>query len=221
MSKEAILKAFYFLITIPVKAAARFLLVYDIFQLKANLEKCINVVDEKKSCIPESYVSYLMAAEDHRSKFHFGIDQIAMLRAFFKNIIHSEAQGASTIEQQFVRVVTGNYSYSFKRKLKEQILAVMLVQKRAKCDIAKSYLAIAYYGSKCDGVEGVKNLIGSDLINVSENKIISVVARLKYPKPLSNLVRWEKKLDKRVNYIRKRHKKVIGKTKAHFFEKLV
>lgn len=119
MSKGTILKSVYFLITIPIDFIGRLLLVFNFFQLKNKLEKCAEVVDQKSGEIPEFYTEYLVAAEDHRSRFHCGIDQVGILRAIYKRLFDAEIQGASTIEQQFVRVVTGDYSHSLQRKLKE------------------------------------------------------------------------------------------------------
>lgn len=57
--------------------------------------------------VPHSFVTALIAGEDHRFIAHRGIDPIAMGGAFYRLIAHRKIGGASTIEQQFVRVVTG------------------------------------------------------------------------------------------------------------------
>ncbi len=213
MSKGTILKSAYLLVTIPKTIIGSILLAFDIFQLRGKLEKCVKIVDVKRSEIPDIYTSYLVAAEDHRSEFHCGIDQVGILRALYKKIFSSEIQGASTIEQQFVRVVIDDYSYSLQRKIKEQLLAVLLAKKRSKADIAKAYLAIAYYGHNCEGVEGITNLVGNDLMVVPENQIISIMARLKYPKPSVNVKKWEKRLNQRVTYIKNRHQQSANKSR--------
>jgi len=213
MSEGTVLRYIYFIITIPVIILGYICLVFNIFQMKYKLNECIELIDEKYSEIPNFYVSYLIAAEDHRSNFHYGIDQVGMIRAIFKWFFSRQLEGASTIEQQFARVVTEDYSYSLSRKLKEQILAVMLVRKRKKIDIARAYLAIAYYGHDCEGTEGIFSLADSNLRLVSEIQIISIVARLKYPEPSINTDKWETKLDYRVSYIKRRHQRLIKKSK--------
>lgn len=207
--------------TIPVSLIGYIFSAFNIFQLKYELNKCIHLVDEKCSEVPGFYISYLVAAEDHRSEFHCGIDQIGILRAIFKRFFSSQIQGASTIEQQFARVVTGDYSYSFKRKLKEQILAVLLVKRRNKIDIAKAYLAIAYYGHNCEGAEGISNLIGGDLRLASENQIISIMARLKYPEPSANVTKWDARLNQRVSYIKNRHQQAANKSRQRILRTAV
>lgn len=182
------------------------------FNIKDKLNKCINVVDIKYSEIPDLFIIYLIAAEDHRSQYHFGIDQIGIIRAFFVWLKKGKVQGASTIEQQFVRVVTGDYQNSLFRKFKEQLLAIELTQKRNKNHIAKAYLAIAYYGYKCEGTIGIINLIGKELEFATELQIISFIAKLKYPKPSKNLIKWENKHNSRINYIKFRYNKITNKT---------
>jgi len=171
------------------------------------------MVDQKSVEIPEFYTEYLVAAEDHRSRFHYGIDQIGILRAIYKRLFDGETQGASTIEQQFIRVVTGDYSHCLQRKLKEQLLAVFLAKKKTKNDIAKAYLAIAYYGYNCEGTMGILKLIGNDLRLASEAQVISIMARLKYPKPSTNVAVWEGKITQRVSYIRNRHQQAANKSR--------
>lgn len=207
------MKSAYFLITIPINFIGNVLLVFNAFQLKNKLDKCIQMVDQKSGEIPGFYTEYLVAAEDHRSRFHCGIDQIGILRAIYKRLFDAEIQGASTIEQQFVRVVTGEYSHSVQRKLKEQILAVLLAKKKSKIEIAKAYLAIAYYGHNCEGTMGISQLVGSDLRLASEAQVISIMARLKYPKPSTNVAVWEGKITQRISYIKSRHQKSANKSR--------
>jgi len=177
------------------------------------MRECIQIVDERSNEIPDVFISYLIAAEDHRSQFHYGIDHIGILRALIRRILNGETQGASTIEQQFVRVVTDDYSYSILRKLKEQMLAVLLTKKRNKVEIAKAYLAIAYYGHNCDGTKGIESIVGHNLHKASEKQIIVIVARLKYPKPTTEVFRWKGKVNRRVVYIKNRHKNATNKVR--------
>jgi monofunctional glycosyltransferase len=213
MPKRTVLKTTYFIVTLPINLIGYLFLLFNLFQIKDKLNKCIQVVDQEHTKIPEYYTYYLVTAEDHRSYFHYGIDQVAIIRALYKRLFNSEIQGASTIEQQFVRVVTGDYSYTLQRKLKEQLLAVLLSNKRKKIDIAKAYLAIAYYGHNCEGISGISNLVGNDLQIASESQVISVMARLKYPRPSANVATWEEKFNNRVSYIKIKHQLAANKSR--------
>ena len=90
----------------------------------------------------------LVLGEDHRNKYHIGFDIIAITRAIYRRVTTGLKEGASTIEQQLVRVITADYSMTFSRKLKEILLAVIIRMKFDRQQLAISYLDIAYYGTE-------------------------------------------------------------------------
>lgn len=153
-------------------------------------------------------INFLIVAEDHRYKYHIGCDIIAILRAILKHFIYSTQEGASTIEQQLVRVIINDYRHNLTRKIKEIILAcyVKLVLEK-KC-IALIYLNIAYYGTKyqsLDAILGKYNLTKEDIL---ENHICAeIVARLKYPEPVICSVYRKNQIKIRVEHILCMHKK--------------
>lgn len=189
----------------PFMLVAKLVFFLNISGMNNKLDKCIRTVDLKSSEIPCSFVPYLVAAEDHRSSKHRGIDHIGILRSFYVRLKKNEIQGASTIEQQFVRVVTNDYEHSLLRKLREQLLAISLTNQRMKDDIARAYLAIAYYGYNIHGTNGINTLIRGELNLANEKEMISIVARLKYPYSANDLKAWEEKHNLRVRYIKRRH----------------
>ena len=184
---------------------------FNLLGMSHKLKKCLYAVDSRHTEIPDYFISYLVAAEDHRSPHHFGIDPVGMLRAFYIGFTTNKVQGASTIEQQFVRVVTNDYSHSLLRKFREQLLAIALSSQRSKNDIAKAYLAIAYYGYNREGADGIAKVIGKELQLISEDQVISIISRLKYPKPRHLSREWNEKSYWRGRYIKQRHKKAANK----------
>ena len=54
-------------------------------------------------------VTFLVIGEDHRYYKHPGFDIIGICRAIYKNVFLGKREGASTIEQQLVRVLTEDY----------------------------------------------------------------------------------------------------------------
>jgi monofunctional glycosyltransferase len=195
------LKIFYFLLTLPWLLLSEIFVLLDIFCLSKKLNKCIAIVDTRNTEVPSNFIPYLVAAEDHRSDHHYGIDPVAMLRALYFTLIKRRIQGASTIEQQFVRVVTNEYDISFRRKLIEQLLAIALASRRDKIQIARAYLAIAYYGSNFEGSSGASRIICKALDQATITDIISIVARLKYPETVSFSLSRQIKLVHRINHI--------------------
>lgn len=145
----------------------------------------------------------LESAEDHRYRLHYGIDPIAIIRAAFNIVIRKRLEGASTIEQQYVRTCTGHKAISFTRKLEEASIAVLLSLISNKTDIAYSYLTYAYYGY---GLNGYKSAIlafsGREYeIKFSQDLAASVVSLLKRPKPEQENINWKIAHQRRVSYI--------------------
>lgn len=183
---------------------AKIFIAFNTFGFSEKLIKCLAVVDLKCDEIPKHFVPYLIAAEDHRSHYHYGVDPIAILRAVFIILRKKPVQGASTIEQQFIRVVTGSYEISLRRKIMEQMLAIALTRHRSKAKTATAYLAIAYYGNNFEGTKGLNKIICGKIQYATETEICSAIARLKYPEPSVFSATWEKKHFDRVLYIKSR-----------------
>ncbi len=169
--------------------------------LEIDLHRCLEVIDIHGMSVPPVFVEALITAEDHRSNLHPGIDPIAMLRALKERISKGNIQGASTIEQQFVRVVTARYECTISRKIREQMLAISLSNRRPKPAIASAYMSIAFFGSGCIGLKGLKRQFGSDLTKVSDGQALKFVAQLKYPRPLVPSATWQMKIDRRVRIL--------------------
>lgn len=175
-----------------------------------DLEHCLEVVDAYGNKIPPAFIEALVAAEDHRNRIHFGVDPFGIMRALFVRIIRKENQGASTIEQQFVRVVTNKYEHSMLRKLREQALAIAVSRRRPKSFIASAYLSIAFYGSGCIGLQGLRSLLGNNLDVVEPHAILTTIAQLKYPKPLRPSISWKRLIARRTAYIALRQEQLTA-----------
>ena len=130
----------------------------------------------------ERLLDFLILGEDHRNKYHIGFDIIALVRATYRNLVRKTNEGASTIDQQLVRVITGDYRRTPSRKIKEILLAVIIRSRFDRRQLAISYLDIAYYGTLCQSLDSILDKFGltrDDDINL--RTCASIVARLKYP----------------------------------------
>jgi len=150
-----------------------------------------------KFALQDSYASYvkishlspfllhklLISGEDHRFFSHGGFDLIAIARAVWRNLAFNKREGASTIEQQVVRVLTGNYQRTLRRKAKEIFLATLVGDVVPKQHLPGLYLDIAYYGWRMNGLRQACLRLGLDLRKLSFGEAASLVARLKYPEP--------------------------------------
>lgn len=193
----------------PIILLANIINLLNIKSFKDDIEKSLKIIDDFSNIkIDKIFIQVLILAEDRRNKLHRGVDTIAILRAIKVRLLENKYQGASTIEQQFIRVVTNRFEKTFYRKLREQILAILLDKKAEKYDISKSYLLIAYYGYNLTGLSAIKKIY-IDINKVDITTAIEIISRLKYPQPKNINNIWLSKKNKRVLYI----KKIIEKNK--------
>lgn len=150
---------------------------------------------------PIEYKYYLQLSEDHRSHFHFGIDQLSFFRVLYSYLIKGTKQGASTIEQQLIRTITGRYDMTLRRKLSEQLLAILISREFDKSQITSAYIQTAYLGTNINGVFQLAKHLGLDVWHDSEALSIELSIRLKYPEPSEHSLLWLKKYQRRKRHL--------------------
>jgi Membrane carboxypeptidase (penicillin-binding protein) len=199
VATEQILKVVLSVLATPLSLVSLLLDRFGSESLRSDLEDCLELATRLGVSVPDTFVDALILAEDHRNEFHPGIDVIAMSRAVWVRMRLGQVQGASTIEQQFVRVVTGRHEHTVRRKLREQMLALMLVRRTTKRQIASAYLAVAFYGSGSVGLDGLRDKFGKNLAKVLFPQALGFVAQLKYPHPRRPGKEWSTKLASRID----------------------
>jgi monofunctional glycosyltransferase len=152
------------------------------------------------------YLHILRVAEDHRNEFHFGIDQLSFLRIVTQYFLNGSKQGGSTIEQQLVRTISGNYNKSLNRKFVEQLLAILISLKFNKNQISFAYLQIAYLGTNINGIFELADKLNLDVVNDSKVLALECSVRLKYPEPSMHNKLWLRKYYQRKKHINKLQK---------------
>jgi penicillin-binding protein 1A len=116
--------------------------------------------------IPRIAKDAVIAIEDRRFQTNSGIDIRGIARAFFQDILHKGAvQGASTIEQQFVKnALQAQAHRTLFEKLREAALAYQLAHKWSKEKIITEYLNTIYFGNGAYGIEAAaRTYFGSDV----------------------------------------------------------
>ncbi|MGO9489214.1 MAG: transglycosylase domain-containing protein, partial [Solirubrobacteraceae bacterium] len=105
--------------------------------------------------IPRIVKDAVISIEDKRFETNSGIDLRGIARAFLDDIIHRGAvQGASTIEQQFIKNALQAQSHrTIFEKLREAALAYQLSHKWTKEKIITAYLNTIYFGNGAYGIE--------------------------------------------------------------------
>jgi penicillin-binding protein 1A len=104
--------------------------------------------------IPEKMINAVIAVEDSRFWRHKGIDYLAIARAVVKDILHvGLKEGGSTITQQLAKVMFLSPEKTFRRKIREALLAVKIEKNLDKKEILELYMNKVYFGHGAYGVE--------------------------------------------------------------------
>ncbi len=109
----------------------------------------------KEGQVPQPVINAVISVEDKRFYHNSGIDIRGIGRAILADVLHGGAvQGASTIEQQFVKNVLQAQSHrTIFEKLREAALAYHLSRRWPKNKIITEYLNTIYFGNGAYGIE--------------------------------------------------------------------
>ncbi|MGH9327846.1 MAG: penicillin-binding protein 1A [Terriglobia bacterium] len=106
------------------------------------------------SQIPPVLRNAILSVEDRHFESHFGIDILRIVRAAIIDTVEwRRAEGASTLTQQLSRRLFLTPQKSFKRKIREAILAIQLERHFTKAQIFTMYCNIIPWGEGSFGVE--------------------------------------------------------------------
>ena len=118
------------------------------------------------SQIPQIVKEAVISIEDKRFQTNSGVDVRGIARAFIQDIMHKGTiQGASTIEQQFIKNALQAQSHrTIFEKLREAALAYQLSHKWSKEKIITAYLNTIYFGNGAYGIEAAaRTYFGHDV----------------------------------------------------------
>lgn len=133
--------------------------------------------------IPKHVQMTFVAAEDHRFLEHKGVDWYSVVRAFVTNIRHGRIEtGASSISMQVARTFFLTMEKTYKRKLKEAILAVRIEKYLTKEEILFLYLSQINLGMSCYGVgEASHYYFGKSVKDISQPEAAMLAGILPAP----------------------------------------
>ncbi|MEL6646573.1 MAG: biosynthetic peptidoglycan transglycosylase [Pseudomonadota bacterium] len=153
--------------------------------------------------LPDEVFAALTASEDKRFFRHPGFDLIAIMRAVYRFCTRRKIEGASTIEQQLVRTITGHNERSYRRKINEIILALWCSSALDKKTIATIYLHNAYFGWRATGFQNAlkrPEFLGATNAETAAN----LAASLRYPIARTESDKRRRDRERRVAFILKR-----------------
>ena len=141
--------------------------------------------------VPPDLIKTLLTIEDRRFFSHFGVDPIAIGRAFWVNLSRGVlVQGGSTLTQQLAKNLFYSPKRTIGRKLREVMAALALEFKYRKEEILESYLNEIYLGQagpvSIYGVgEAAHRYFSKNLDELSIDEIALIVGLIKGPNAYS------------------------------------
>ena len=99
------------------------------------------------------FLDLLVAYEDKRFTRHFGIDPLALARAFAQLVTQGRVvSGGSTLTMQVARLLEPRPQRSLTAKLRQIVRAIEIERSLSKDEILSLYLRLAPYGGNLEGV---------------------------------------------------------------------
>ncbi|MGH3358910.1 MAG: transglycosylase domain-containing protein, partial [Nocardioidaceae bacterium] len=103
--------------------------------------------------VPDVMQNAAIAAEDRTFYDNRGIDVQGIIRAAMNNATTDSTQGASTITQQYVKILYLTQDQTLTRKAKEAVLSLKIHNQLSKEEILEGYLNTIYFGRGAYGVQ--------------------------------------------------------------------
>lgn len=134
--------------------------------------------------MPEHLIQAFIAAEDWSFFTHSGISLRGIVRSTLVNLYHGRiVQGASTITQQLVKLLFFDAKKTFKRKIQEQVYAVLVEYQFTKQHIMQTYLNHVYFGSGIYGVQAASQRFwGKDVSELTFDESAALAAIVRSPR---------------------------------------
>lgn len=141
--------------------------------------------------VPQHVIDAVVVTEDVRFFQHPGVDPIGIIRALFRNVkAGGVEEGGSTLTQQLVKNYYLTNERTFRRKLVEAFMSVILDSKYSKREIIEAYLNDIYLGRNRSisilGVgEAARFYFGKPISEVTVGEAAMMAGMIRSPNNLS------------------------------------
>ena len=123
-------------------------------------------------------IKAIIEKEDSWFYWHFGINPVSIVRAFYRNVISGETQlGASTITMQVARMLEPKKRTYF-NKLAEMFRAMQIEIKYSKEEILELYLSLLPFGGNIEGVKSASYIYFNrppDKLSLAQSITLAVI----------------------------------------------
>ncbi|MET9873206.1 transglycosylase domain-containing protein [Actinacidiphila glaucinigra] len=132
--------------------------------------------------IPKAMQNAVISAENKTFYDDSGVDPMGVGRALFNMARGGQAQGGSTITQQYVKNTFLSQDQTVTRKFKELFISIKVGTKLEKPDILQGYLNTSYYGRSAYGIQAAaQTYYGRDASKLTPSQCAFLAALLKGP----------------------------------------
>ena len=146
-----------------------------------------------------NFIKAVLSVEDQRFYEHSGVDAIRVAAAAVRNLeTGRRSEGGSTITQQLARQSFLSRDKTFRRKLKEVILAGYIEGEYTKDQILEMYLNKVYFGDGLYGVEAAaRGYLGKSASDLSVDEAALLAGLIQSPSSYAPTVNLERALARR------------------------
>ncbi|WP_411141086.1 transglycosylase domain-containing protein [Streptomyces sp. x-80] len=130
--------------------------------------------------VPESVQRAVIAAENETFYSDSGVSLKGIARAVVNMVSGEDAQGGSTITQQFVKNTYLSQDQTVTRKVKEFFIALKLSNHRDKKEILRGYLNTSWFGRDSYGIQAAAHAYyGVDVkeLNASQGALLAALLK--------------------------------------------
>ena len=158
--------------------------------------------------VPKLVIYAFLAAEDDAFYEHSGVDYLSIVRAAWANLRAGgeTRQGASTITQQMVKQLLLSPERTYRRKIRELILARRIEERFSKEEILFLYLNQIYFGSGAYGIgEAAYSYFGKKVADLDAAEAALLAGLPKAPSRYSPFLHPERGEERRLYVLNRMH----------------
>jgi penicillin-binding protein 1A len=144
-------------------------------------------------------IQAVISVEDQRFYDHSGVDAVRVAAAVIRNVqAGRRAEGGSTITQQLARQSFLNRDKTYRRKLKEVILAAYIESLYSKGDILELYLNKVYFGDGLYGAEAAaRGYLGKSASDLTVDEAALLAGLIQSPSSYAPTVNFDRAVARR------------------------
>lgn len=144
-------------------------------------------------------IKAVLSAEDQRFYSHEGVDFVRVVGALMRNIREGrKAEGGSTVTQQLARTSFLSTDKTYRRKLKEVVLAAQIENTYTKDQILEMYLNKVYFGDGLYGVEAAaRGFFGKTAKDLTVAESAMLIGLIKSPSTWAPTINLERAVARR------------------------